>query len=486
METHPDNSAMIPDGAFVRPAPAASDPPRRRAILAAVMLGAILGPIDASVVNVVLPTIARSFSASLAAAQWVPMIYLVTAGSLVLFFGRLGDIWGYRRVFLVGLLGFVAASALCAAAPTLRTLVAFRALQGLAAGTMASVPLAILTGTFPAAERGRVIGLFAGSISVGLAVGPSLGGFLAAAFGWRAVFLVNLPIGLSAFVFARRVLPDFRGEPGRIDVPGALSALGALSTFLLAVNRIQQGAVDALAAALLAAALLLGAAFVAVERRTPQPLLDLSLFRTATLGLGCLAAVLNFMAQYVVVFATPFFLARVLLEGPARVGLVLTAFPLTVFAVAPFAGALSDRIGTVVLAAGGSSICALGCILFAAKPPNGGVLPVVLCLVVFGLGTGTFQSPNNSAVMGAAPREHLGVVSSLLGTSRSVGMVLGVAAAGAVLYATVPAGVLRAPSLGPDEAAAFSAGLRWAYAAGALFAATSAVLSIGRGRQSTG
>ena len=158
-------------------------------------------------------------------------------------------------------------------------------------------------------------------------------------------------------------------------------------------------------------------------------------------------------------------------------------FPLTVLAVAPFAGALSDRIGTVALAAGGSSVCALACLMFAARPEGGGNLPVVLCLVVFGLGTGTFQSPNNSAVMGAAPREHLGVVSSLLGTSRSVGMVLGVAAAGAVLYAAVPASVLKMPELGPSEAAAFSAGLRWAYVAAALFAAASALLSVGRGRR---
>jgi EmrB/QacA subfamily drug resistance transporter len=446
------------------------------------MLGSILGPIDASIVNVVLPTIARSFSASLAAAQWVPMLYLVTAGSLILFFGRLGDLWGYRRVFLAGLLGFVAASALCAAAPTMHALVALRALQGLAAGMMTSVPLAILTGTFAAAERGRVIGLFAGSISVGLAIGPSLGGFLAAAFGWRAAFLVNLPVGLAAFAFARRVLPDLRGAPGRIDVPGALAAVGALSTFLLAVNRMQQGGLDAAACALLAAAGLLGAGFVAIERRAPQPLLNLGLFGSVPLRLGCLAAVLNFMAQYVVVFVTPFFLSRVLHKEPARVGLVLTAFPITVLAVAPFAGALSDRIGTVALAAGGSSACALACLLFAARLGNDGILPVILGLVVFGLGTGTFQSPNNSAVMGAAPREYLGVVSSLLSTSRSVGMVLGVAAAGAVLYAAVPAGLLRAPDLAPAEAAVFSAGLRWAYAAGALFAAAAALLSLGRGR----
>ena len=335
----------------MRPEPIRPDPSRRRAILAAVMLGTILGPIDASIVNVVLPTIARSFWASLAAAQWVPMLYLVTAGSLILFFGRLGDLWGYRRVFLAGLLGFVAASVLCAAAPDPARA---RRVPGLAGSRgrnddvgSARDPDRDVPGRGPGTGHRPL----RRPISVGLALGPSLGGFLAAAFGWRAAFLVNLPVGLAAFAFARRVLPDSGAagtdrpagrarRPRRaLDVPalGEPHAAGRGRRRRRRAPRRRRR---------------LRGSFRArsnAGRRAdgrPSPLPD----RAARLG--CLADVLNFMSQYVVVFVTPFFLARVLQEGPARVGLVLTSFPLAVLSVDPFAGALSDRIGSVALAAG--------------------------------------------------------------------------------------------------------------------------------------
>ena len=464
-------------------------PPRgatrgRATILAAVMAGAVLGPIDASIVNVVLPTLSRSFSASLAAVQWVPMAYLLATGSLVLLFGRLGDLRGHRRVFLGGLLAFVGASVLCAAAPTITALVAFRALQGAAAAALSSVPLAILTATFPPAERGKAIGLFAASISVGLALGPSLGGFLTATFGWRAAFLVNLPLGLLAWVFARRVLPEVPRRPGRLDLPGAATALGALVSLLLFVNRAQLEGLSVRTVPLLAAALLCGALFVRLERRAPEPMVALSIFENRRVAFGASAAVLNFMSQYVVVFLTPFLLSRLLGAGPGRVGLVLTAFPLAVLCVAPFAGALSDRVGSALPAATGALVSAAACALLATMAPGAGEGDVAWRLALFGVGTGLFQSPNNSAVMGSAPKPHLGVVGSLLGTSRTLGMVLGVAAAGAVLYAFVPASALRDGGLAPEQVAAFAAGVRRAYAAGAAFAVAAAFLaSAGGGRR---
>ena len=461
------------------PSPPDAGHPRKYRILAALMLGSVLGPIDGSIVNVVLPTIAQTFSADLATAQWVPMIYLVTIGSLALFFGRLGDLWGHRKIFLSGLLGFVAASVLCAASPSIHALILFRAVQGLAAGMLMSVPLAIVTGVFPAAERGRAMGLYAVSISVGLATGPSLGGFLTAAFGWRSAFLINLPIGLAAFAFARKVVPDRTGRPGRIDFPGAATGFGALSTLLLFVNRAQQEGWTGATLSLLAVSLLLGGTFLAVERRVAEPMLELALFRSTTLSLGVLAALLNFMSQYVIVFLTPFYLARVLHAGPGRVGLVMTAFPLAVLCVAPFAGALSDRIGTAGPAAVGTGLCAAASFLMAAGTETGSLRTEVL-LALFGLGTGLFQSPNNSAVMGSAPREHLGVVSSLLGTTRTVGMVLGVAAAGAFLYAVVPAAALRTPELSAADAEGFVHGLRHAYAAAGAFAAAAGLFSLVR------
>ena len=451
--------------------------PGRSEILAAVMAGAMLGPVDASIVNVVLPTLATSFSTSLAVVQWVPMAYLLASGSLVLLFGRFGDLRGHRRVFLAGLLGFVGASALCAAAPTIHALVAFRALQGIAAAALMSVPLAILTATFPPAERGRAIGLFAASVSVGLAVGPSLGGFLTATFGWRAAFLVNVPLGLLAWVYARSVLPEVPCRAGRLDLPGAATALAALSTLLLFVNRAQQEGLSARTLPLLFLALACGALFLRLERRAADPMVALSIFGNRPVTFGGSAAILNFMAQYVVVFVTPFLLSRLLGEGPGRVGLVLTAFPLAVLCVAPSAGALSDRIGSALPAAAGAGLSAAACALLATMPAGAAVGGVAWRLALFGVGTGLFQSPNNSTVMGSAPRAHLGVVGSLLGTARTLGMVLGVAAAGAVLYAFVPDSALRGGGLGPEHVAAFALGASRAYAAGAAFAVASALLA---------
>ena len=462
---------------------AAPPVPRRTRVLFAVMAGAILGPIDASIVNVVLPTLARTFSASLAAVQWVPMAYLLATGSLVLAFGRLGDLHGHRKVFLSGLLAFVAASALCAAAPTVEVLVACRALQGIAAAATSSVPLAILTAAFPPAERGKAIGLFAASISVGLAVGPSLGGFLAGTFGWRAAFLVNLPLGLAAWAFARRVLPEVPRRPGRLDLPGAATALVALASLLLFVNRAQVGGLSVRTLPLLLVAVLCGVLFVRLERRAADPMVALSIFRNRRVALGASAAVLNFMAQYVVVFLTPFLLSRLLGAGPARVGLVLTAFPLAVLCVAPFAGAFSDRVGSALPAAAGALVSAASCASLAMMPAGAGEGDVAWRLALFGVGTGLFQSPNNSAVMGSAPKPHLGVVGSLLGTARTLGMVLGVAAAGAVLYAFVPAPALGDGGLAAGQAEAFAAGVRRAYAAGAAFAVASALLASARSRR---
>ncbi len=449
----------------------------QRRVLVAVMAGAILGPIDASIVNVILPVLASSFSSSLAVVQWVPMAYLLASGSLVLLFGRFGDLRGHRRVFLDGLLAFVVASGLCAISPSIHALVAFRVLQGVAAAALMSVPLALLTATFPPAARGKAIGLFAASISVGLAVGPSLGGLLAATFGWRATFLVNIPLGLLAWAFARRVLPDVPVRPGRLDLLGAGTALGALVAFLLFVNHAQQEGLSSRTLPLLLAALACGALFLHHEKRTAEPLVELSIFGNRQVAFGTSAAVLNFMSQYVVVFLTPFLLSRLLGEGPGRVGLVLTAFPLAVLCVAPFAGALSDRVGSARPAATGAGLSAVGCVLLSAMPPGTGAGGVAWRLAIFGIGTGLFQSPNNSAVMGSAPIAHLGVVGSLLGTARTLGMVLGVAAAGAVLYAFVPASALHNGGLGPEHVAPFAAGVRRAYAAGAVFAVLSALLA---------
>jgi EmrB/QacA subfamily drug resistance transporter len=455
---------------------------QRYSVLAAIMLGSIMGPIDASIVNTVLPTISQSFGVGISVAQWVPMIYLLTISSLLLFYGRLGDILGYKRVYLSGLGGFVVASGLCGLSPAIPWLITFRAIQGLAAGMMMAVPYAIITASFPSAERGKALGINAISISAGLAIGPSLGGFITSLLGWRFVFLINIPIGIAGLLWARHIIPELKGQPGKIDIPGAVTAFISLFSILLFVNRFQSLGVSYESGIMLLVMFLAGVSFLWIERRTSHPMLHLGLFRNTTFSFANVSALLNFMSQYVMVFLTPFYLQRVLHYAPNNVGLIMTSFPLAVMVVAPFSGSLSDRLGTRTLACLGAAICALSLFLMSRLSASASSTDVVWRLTLFGLGTGIFQSPNNSAVMGSVPRPHLGIASGILATMRNVGMVLGIATAGAVLYAFTPPDILQKATLESSEALAFLSGLKYAYITGAILTGIAVLTSLVRSR----
>lgn len=459
--------------------------PRRYAILLAIMLGSIMGPVDASIVNVTLPTIAQYFNVELSAAQWVPMVYLLVISSLLLFYGRLGDIVGYKRVYLTGLAGFTIASALCGLAyflPSIYWLVAFRAIQGIAAGMMISVPLAIIIASFPPEERGKALGINAISISAGLAIGPSVGGFVTYALGWPFVFLINIPIGIAGFLWGRHILPELKGQPGKIDIAGAITSFIGLLSFLLFVNYAQGSGLNPANMIMLSVAVLATIGFLLIERRVVSPMLHLSLFRNLTFSFANISALLNFMSQYVMVFLTPFYLQRLLHYPANKVGLTMTAFPLAVMVMAPFSGALSDRVGTRALACFGAAMCALGLFLMSLLSPSATTLDIVWRMAIFGLGTGIFQSPNNSAVMGSSPRPQLGIASGILSTVRNVGMIFGIATGGVVLYALVPPQILQQSSLTSSEAVEFVFGLRYAYIAGATLTGIAAVTSLVRVR----
>ncbi len=455
--------------------------PRRWRTLAAVLAAGLMGPLDASIINANLPTIAGFFHAPMTLAGWVPMAYLLVLSSLLLGYGRLGDMWGYRRLFLGGIVLFVVSSALCGLSPSLGFLIAARALQAVGAGMFMAVIPAIITTTFPAEERGRALGLNGMSVAFGLALGPSLGGAITGWWGWRWIFYINVPIGIAGFFWCRRLLPQDRPRPGEhFDALGAALAFGALFSFLLWVNRLP--AWGLLSPAGLAAgflALACAALFILWERRAPQPMLDLSLFKNRLFSCANLAALFNFMSQYTLVFLTPFYLRDYLGLAPERVGLLMTAFPAVVLLTAPWAGALSDRIGTRGLSVLGASLCAaaLGWLALggtgAGTPAGSGAAgaaaplpPVAAGLALFGLGTGIFQSPNNSAVMGSVPRERAGIASGVLAVIRNVGMVLGVACAGAVFAS-------REACYG-----AFVPALRDAYLSGAFYTTLSALLSL--------
>jgi len=463
----------------VQPKTSRLDP--KWAILAAVMLGSIMGPLDGSIVNTVLPSITEYFRTDISIAQWVPTIYLLTISCLILLYGRLGDMIGYRRVFLYGLAAFTMTSVLCGASQSIWMLIAFRALQGLAAGMMMSVGYAIVTTAFPPRERGKAMGIYAISIAVGLGLGPTLGGLIAQNLSWRYVFFINVPIGITAVFWGYRIIPEGVRKTGqRLDIWGAATAFVFLTSLLLYANRGEDwGWLAPAAVALLATAFASGLLFIWIERKAAQPMLNLSLFANRVFAFANLSALLNFMATYAVVFLTPFYLRIVLHYDVLNIGLVMAASPAATLFVAPLSGAISDRIGTRPLAFCGMCLSAAGLFLLSRLQVGSDALDVAWRLAIAGMGAGLFQSPNNSAVMGSVPVAHLGVASGILAAMRNVGMVLGIAVAGAVLYNCAPVTHSMQPgAFGEQKIQEFLCGLRWAYIAGACIAGAAALTSL--------
>ena len=442
-------------------------------VLAAVGVGTFMSALDGSVVNTVLPVVRQAFGVDVAAVEWVVVIYLLVASGLLLSFGRLGDLWGHKPVYLAGFGLFVLGSALCGLAPTVNTLVASRGLQALGAAMLFSNGPAILTRSFPATERGRALGLQATMTYLGLTTGPSFGGWLAQQYGWRSVFYINVPVGALAILLSLRFIPyarpERRGE--RFDIAGAVTFLAGLVALLLALN---QGhawgwtSVPVVALAAAAAAALAG--FIAIERRSGSPMLDLSLFRARVFSAATVSALLNYICLYFITFLLPFYLIQGRGLTPARAGLLLTAEPVLMAVISPLSGALSDRVGSRALSTVGMVIIAVGSAMLARLGPASALSGVVLGLAVVGLGMGLFASPNTSALMGAAPRVRQGIAAGILATARNLGMVLGVGLAGAILT-TVQAGT---PEVGEAVFVAVRVGLLVAAALALVGAAVAA------------
>jgi EmrB/QacA subfamily drug resistance transporter len=462
---------------------------RRWLVLSAVSVGTFMATLDGSIVNIALPSIGRAFGVDIGSVEWVVVAYLLVVGSVLLPFGRLGEVVGFRRVYLAGFAVFTAASALCAAAPGIEALVGFRALQGIGAAMLMAMGPAIVARTFGPGERGRALGLNAISVSIGLTLGPALGGLLTEVATWRGIFLVNLPIGLFAIAWAARILPQDR--PGRrepFDLPGAVLASGALFGLLLGLN--QGGAwgwTSPVTAALLAGAAVLGAAFVVVELRTASPLIDLRLFWIRAFSAGLASLFVAFAGLFTATFLLPFLLQEGSGVGPLEAGLLITPIPLAAAVVAPFSGALSDRVGSRGPASFGIALTALGLLSLTTLPPDFAPLDLAWRLVFIGAGHGVFMSPNSSAVLGAVPRPRLGTASGMSAETRVVGQAVGIVVSAAVVAVRLPVHLaeIGAGVDGADDPAvadaALVAAIHDAFVVAALICAVGIVTSLVRG-----
>lgn len=404
-------------------------------VLIAIGMSTFMSALDTSVVNIVLPVINNAFKSEIATVEWVVIIYLLLVSGLLLSFGRLGDIRGHKSIFLIGFSIFILSSALCGWAPTIGALIAFRGIQAIGAAMLAANSPAILTKNFPGSQRGQALGLQATMTYLGLTVAPSFGGWLTQSISWRAVFYINVPVGLFAFALAWLFIPQDKesGSNEPFDIPGSLLFMVGLVTLLLALNRgYSWGWISSPIIGLFTISLISLSCFLYIETKSTSPILDLELFKQKVFSASTTSSVLNYIAVFSVLLLLPFYLLEGRSLSPSQAGLLLTIQPIVMAIIAPISGSLSDRFGTRIPSVGGMVILSLGILLMSGMGPISPLYQVGLALGIIGFGTGIFISPNNSAIMGAAPRERQGIAAGILATSRSTGMVLGVGLAGAI------------------------------------------------------
>lgn len=400
-------------------------------------IAAFIGQVDASIVQLALPTLERAFNARLATVSWVAVGYVLAFASILPVFARVAEIAGRKLMYLLGFALFGSSSLLCGLAPNLPLLIAFRMLQGVSGAMLGANSIVILVAAAGPEKRGRAMGFFASAQAVGISVGPAVGGFLLSTLDWRWIFWVSVPFAFAAVVIGWLVVPvtAHTDTDRRFDLPGALLLIPALITLLTAILESHAwGLTSAGTLICVVAAVVLLAAFILKERKMPAPLIDLSLFRAAGFSGGCVAVALSYAMLYGMFFAMSFALVRGYHDAPLAAGLRLTIIPIGLGVVAPFSGAWYERRPRLVMI-GGMAICiaavALLTNVMSGAPRS---LPgVMVALAAFGAGLGMFIAPNNSATLGAAPADKSGEAGGLLNLMRSFGTGIGVAAATSVL-----------------------------------------------------
>lgn len=404
-------------------------------VLVAIGAGSFMSALDGSIVNTVLPVLRTVFNSDVATIEWVVTVYLLVLSALLLTFGRLGDLRGHKTIYLWGFAIFVGSSALCGLAWSSTALVVFRGLQAIGGAMLASNSAAIVTGNIAPEQRGRAFGMVSTMTYLGLTVGPSLGGWLTQAFGWRTIFYINVPVGAIALALGMIFIPQDRSnEVGqRFDVLGAGVFMAGLTSLMLGLNKgADWGWSSSAVIGLLAGALILMAVFVFVELKAKSPMLDLTLFRIPLFTTATVSAILNYVCVYSIIFLMPFYLIQGRGLSPAQAGLMLTIQPIVMAIVAPISGMLSDKIGSRWPGMLGMAVLAGGLVFLSTLGATSPLWMVALGMALVGVGTGTFISPNTSALMGAAPRERQGIASGVQGAARNFGMVLGIGLAGAI------------------------------------------------------
>ena len=444
--------------------------------LGAVSFGLFMIMLDNTVVNVALPTMQRDLHVSISQLEWVVIAYALTFAALLITGGKLGDLYGRRRIFVVGLAIFTLSSLACGLAPTAGFLIGARAVQGAGAALMNPATLSIIVATFPPRQRGTAIGIWAGVSALALAIGPLGGGLITEHINWNWIFFVNVPIGALAIVVSQLVIRESRDTSVEqsIDAPGLVTSgagLFFLSYALVEGNRHGWTSPEILSFFALGFAAL--SAFVVLQRRRRLSLLDLSLFRIGAFTGANIVAMLVSLSMFGVFFFVTLYVQNILHYRPAKAGATFLPMVLLIIFIAPIAGRLSDRIGSRWLMGGGMTLLGISLLLYERVTVHSSFWTLLPAMLVGGFGMAMTMSPMTSAAMGAVPVDKAGVGSGVLNSFRQVGGSLGIALMGAIVGS-----YLHHPAGSPAAAQDYVNGLHSGFEVGAAITFVAAIVAV--------
>jgi EmrB/QacA subfamily drug resistance transporter len=450
--------------------------------MAAVGTGVFLATVDGSIINVSLPTLVRELHTEFAVVQWVVLAYLLTITSIMAGIGRLADMVGKKTIYMAGFIIFTLGSVLCGLSPSVNWLIGFRVLQAIGAAMIMALGAAIVTEAFPPAERGKAMGMIGVIVSMGIVLGPALGGVILSMLSWHWIFFVNLPVGIIGTIMVQKNLPDIK-PLGRqqFDIWGALSLCSSILFLLfgLTIGQ-QQGFFQPLIYLLIGLWLIMLVVFIVIEHKVGQPMINPKLFHNTIFSVNLTTGFISFVGLGGTVILLPFYLENILKFPSMKVGLLMGIIPVMLGITSPFAGVLSDRIGSRKIIMAGLMVLLCGFLSASTLDQYTTVLGYAMRIFLIGAGIGIFMSPNNSAIMGAAPKNQLGIVSGMMAQSRTLGQTVGVAVIGAIwagrtiYYAGT--GSSGGATLAPTEAQI--AGLHDAFYTAAVLTAIALLLSI--------
>ena len=446
-------------------------------VLVVASMASFLGSLMSSSVNIAIPSIGREFAADAVTLSWIPTVFLMVLAMFMVPAGRLADIYGRKKVFLLGVLAWTVTSLLCGLATSAVMLIALRVLQAIAGAMFTGNATAIVTSVYPPRERGRALGINVAAVYVGLSLGPSAGGVLTEHLGWQSLFFLNALMGaiIAILIIWKMRGAEWTGAKGEtLDITGS----GIFALTLLAIMYGFSVLPAMLGAWLILAGAACLAAFVWWESRVDNPVLDINLFRrNIVFALSNLAALTNYAATAAIGFLLSLYLQYVKGLDPQTAGLILLAQPFMMVILSPIAGRISDRIEPRIVASTGMALTTLGLVLLAFLNDSSSLTYIVLALLVAGVGFGLFSSPNTNAVMGSVERSYLGVASATLGVMRSVGQMLSLGIA--TLIIAVYVGNVQ---ITPQYHAAFSSGFRLAFIIFAILCLIGIFSSMARGK----